>query len=203
MGRIISISREFGSGGRQIGKKLAEKLSVSYLDKEIIHEISKETDLSPDYLEHYSESNLTRNFPITIGRSFGLVYNMLTPSDAVYKQQREVMKRLVSKNDCVIIGRCSDYILRDFDIIRVFIYADMKDKIARCREYGRLDENLNDNEMERKIHKVDKERKEYYEYYTSQDWGDVRHFDLCINTSRFSLDEAVNIIAEAYKDSAR
>lgn len=200
MGKVISISREFSSGGREIGKRLAAKLNLAYYDKEVINEIAKESDLSEDYLEHYSESNLTRNFPITIGHSFGLVYPMLTPSDSVYKHQEEVLKKLADKPDCVIIGRCSDYILKDMDVLRVFIYcSDMDEKVARCKANGHDDEDLSDNALRKKIKKIDADRKEFYEYYTAQKWGDVNNYDICINTNTFSTEEAVEIIARAFE----
>ncbi|MEG1641669.1 MAG: cytidylate kinase-like family protein [Synergistaceae bacterium] len=198
MTKVISISREFASGGREIGKKLAERLSFAYYDKEVINEIAKDTNLSKEYLDHYSESNLTRNFPITIGHSFGLVYPMITPSDEVYKQQIDVMKKLAGEGDCVFIGRCSDYILRNMNILRVFIYSTkMEEKIDRCKAKANVDELISDTELKKRILKVDRDRKEYYEYYTSLTWGDVKNYDLCINTARFSVDEAVEIIAKA------
>ena len=140
MSRIITIGREFGSGGREIGKRIAEGLGIAYYDKEILTEISKRTELAENYVRQVLEQRPITYYPITTGHSF---YVDLDPgvkfANSIYVEQNNVIRDLASRSDCVIVGRCADYILRDMNPLRLFICGDMQHKMARCREKSEVD----------------------------------------------------------------
>ena len=195
MKRIITVSREFGSGGRELGRRLSELLHIAYYDKEIVTEIAKRTSMSEEYVRQITEQKPVMSFPISIGRSF---YRMTDPvldqNQAIFREQHQIIREMADKSDCVIVGRCGDYILRDLNPFRIFVYADMDAKIARCRERGKEDPPLSDKELKQKITKMDKGRAKYYEFYTGQKWGDRLNYDVCINTSGRSIKELAAVL---------
>ncbi len=199
MNRIITIGREFGSGGREFGRRLSEKLGFDYYDQEIIREISKRTSLSEQYVQAIVEHQPSFSFPIHIGRSF---YPSVNPAFeqtmAVYQEQARIITEMAAKSDCVIVGRCADHILKEHKPFRIFVYADMESKIKRCREKGPEDENLSDKELRQKISGIDKKRAKYYEFYTGHPWGNKLNFDLCINTTQTVIKEMVHVIAKLF-----
>lgn len=177
MNRIITISREFGSGGREIGRRLAEHLHFAYYDQEIVKEIAKRTDMAEEYIRNVEERQPVPLLSITIGRTFALSSGAIADqSQAVYTEQSRVIREMAQKSDCVIVGRCADYVLREFSPFRMFIYADMRSKIERCRMKGQEKDVLNDHELQRKILSVDKNRSKYYQFYTEQTWGDKKNY---------------------------
>ncbi len=185
MNRIITISREFGSGGREIGRRLAEKMGIAYYDQEIITELIKRTDFAEEYIRHMDEKAPIPLLPITTARTFGLPTNYVVEQNLkFYKQESKVIQDFAEKSDCVIVGRCADYILREMNPVRLFIYADMESKIARCRKKNKDVETLNDRELRQRIVSVDKKRARYYKFYVDQVWGEKENYDVCINTSR-------------------
>ena len=195
MNRIITIGREFGSGGRELGKRLAELLGIAYYDKEIIEEISKRTQLAESYVQGIVEHRAGVFFPITIGRSFhsaGSDYLMKQVA-SVYAEQTNVLREMAERSDCVIVGRCADHILKDYDPMRIFVYADANSKLLRCREKADENEHLSDAQLRKKMRTVDKNRAKYYHYYTEKEWGHRANYDLCVNTSSVSI----KIVAEA------
>lgn len=192
MNRIITVSREFGSGGREIGRRLAEKMGIAYYDQEIIAELLKRTDFAEEYIRHMDEKNPIPLLPITTARTFGLpANNALEQNLKFYVQESKVIREFAEKSDCVIVGRCADYVLREMNPVRLFVYADMESRIARCRKKNKDEETLNDRELRQKIISVDKKRARYYKFYADQVWGEKENYDLCINTSRFSEIKAI------------
>ena len=135
MNKIITVGREFGSGGRELGKRLADLLHIAYYDKEIVTEIAKKTSLAESYVHQVMEHNPTIYYPITIGHSF---YPMVNPimdlNNSIYVEQSRIIKEMADESDCVIVGRCADYILRERKPMRLFVYADMQFKMDRCRK---------------------------------------------------------------------
>ena len=198
--RIITIGREFGSGGRELGKRIAEKLNIPYYDKEILQEISKKTSLAEEYISQVVENKPVFQYPITIANSFGLYDSDLNRTqNKIFAVQNSVIKELASKSDCVIVGRCADYILRDYNPFRIFVYADMESKIKRCREKKELDRGLSDKKMKRLIKKIDKHRRDYYEFYTGLSWGEKENYDICINTSGKKIKSVVDEIVKIFQ----
>ena len=195
---IITIGREFGSGGRELGRYLAEILGCAYYDREIITEISKRTSLSEKYIQHITEQKPVIPFPIHTGRTFWAVipdYNQ-----SVQQEQHTIIQEMADKSDCVIVGRGADYILRESHPFRLFVYSDMESKIARCRKNESADyqagESLTDKDLARRIEQINKGRAEYYEFYTGQKWGDKANYDLCVNTSSRDIKVLAEVIAK-------
>ena len=187
MNKIITISREFGSGGREIGRRLAEAMKIAYYDQEIVAALIKRTKKAEEYVHYMEKERPLPLLPITTARTFGLPTNYaVTENLNFYMQESKIIQEVAEKSDCVIVGRCADYVLRDKKPIRLFIYADMEYKIVRCKAKGDDIENLADQELRRKILSVDKKRSRYYQFYTNQVWGKKEHYDLCINTSRYA-----------------
>ena len=197
MYRIITIGREFGSGGREIGKRLAEELGFAYYDKEIISAIADRSQLAEDYVNQVVENQIHNYYPITIAVSMNAA-----PEDSVYAVNRsifaaqaEIMEELAQKSDCVIVGRCADHILAEHHPFRIYVYADMAHKIARCRARDEGTEKLSDKELEKRIRSIDKARSQYYRFYTGESHDDRMTYDLGINTSTIAIKDAVKIIA--------
>jgi cytidylate kinase len=200
LNKIITIGREFGSGGRELGKRLSDHLGIAYYDKEIIDEIAKRTQLAEGYVRQVVEQQTALFFPITVGRTFhstGSDY-MLKQLTAVYAEQANVLREMAEKSDCIIVGRCGDYILKDHNPIRLFVYADMDAKVKRCREKADEHENLSDAELIKKIRRVDRDRAKYYRYYTGQEWGNRANYDMCINTSSVPVKELAEALAHLF-----
>ena len=181
MNKIITIGREFGSGGRELGRRLAEELGIAYYDREIIAEIAKRTELSEQYVQQIVEHRPLNLRPITIGHS------MSPDTHPLMKQNREI--------DC---QRCADYILKDKNPLKIFVYADMASKIARCRLKAPENEHLSDHEMRKQIKRIDRNRAKYYEFYTGRKWGDKLNYDLCINTTNTEIKKIVPRIAKLF-----
>lgn len=179
MTKIITIGREIGSGGRTMGKLLAEKLGFAYYDQEVISEIANRTALAESYVKNIVENRSDSVFPIHIMRSFSDPNEELNQS--IFATQRDIIMEVAQMSDCVIVGRCADFILKDLKPFRIFVYADTKSKIARSRSVGYTDGT--DKELKDNLSKIDKNKAKYYHFYTSQKWGEKANYDLCINTS--------------------
>lgn len=184
MHKIITIGREFGSGGRELGRRLSEKLGFAYYDQEIISEISKRTALSEEYIRQITENRPVSSFPIHIGMSFYPADNpVFNQSISVYAEQHKLLQELSERSDCIIVGRCADYILKENDPLRIFVYADKTSKIKRCLEREPDNEKLSEHEIKKHMASIDKNRAKYYEFFSHNKWGSRENYDLMINTS--------------------
>lgn len=200
MNKIITVGREFGSGGRELARRLAQELNFDYYDKEIITEISKHTSLSEEYVKQVVEHRPHYLYPITTGQSISYVGEYAFQQvQTIYGAQSEIIKSMAEKSDCVIVGRCADYILRDYKPCRIFVYANIESRVKRCMERSGEDEKLTEKEMKRHILALDKERAKYYEFYTDRRWGDKLNYDLCINTSFLEIKKLVPEVAKLFK----
>lgn len=200
MAKIITIGREFGSGGRELGKRLADELGIAYYDNEIITEIAKRTKLAEGYVEHVMADSPSALMPITIGKSFYMgVDPIMEQNNSIYREQSLLIQELAEKSDCVIVGRSADYILREKKPFRLFVYAEMPFKMERCRNRAPENENFSDKELKKHILEVDKKRARYYQFFTGQTWGERLNYDLCINTSNAPIKEIVSAIAKLVK----
>ncbi len=200
---VITIARGFGSGGRTIGKLLAQRLNCDYYDNDLIKLASEESGINIELFGRADEKvkvNLFKRY----NRSYGEY--VLSPDSAefvsddnLFNYQAKIIKELAEKQDCIIIGRCADYILKDNpDVLRLFVYADEKTCIKNVTElYG-----MTPADAKKTIDKIDKSRAAYCKYYTNKSWYDVSNYDLCINTSDISFDKAVDIIM-AYIETMR
>lgn len=197
MGKIITIGRQFGSGGREFGKRLSDELGYRYIDKEIICEIAKETSLSEGYVSNIIENSPESVYSISYARtlSFGDNY-YLNQMRSVYSAQNDIINKFAQRENCVIIGRCADYILRNMNPYRIFVYASIESRVARCINRAENSENINLNELRKNINNVDKNRSRYYEFYTGMEWGNIENYDLCINTSGRIIKDLVPVVAK-------
>lgn len=199
MYNVITIARQFGSGGRELGRRLAEKLGFAYYDDEIIAEISKRTSLSEEYVQQIVEHRPVTLMPITIGHSFYPVQHpLMEQSQNIYQEQAQIINEMSEKSPCVIVGCCADYILRQKKLLRLFVFADMQSKIERCRLKGPEEENLTDKQLRRQIQKVEKNRAKYYEFYTGRTWGDKLNYDLLVNTTNTDIRIIVDVICRMF-----
>lgn len=192
--RILTISREFGSGGRSIGKAVAEKLGYSYYDNELVTEIAKESGFAEDFIEKSGEeSNFASPFLYNFSKSFREMYGQTSVEEQLFLTQFNLIKRIAAEENCVIVGRCSDYILRDReDAIHVHIYADEKLRAERIVDvYGEREDS-----PEKRIKDKDKKRKTYYEYYTERKWGDVKNYNICLDTGVLGIEYCIDILVD-------
>ncbi|MBQ8292820.1 MAG: cytidylate kinase-like family protein [Bacilli bacterium] len=200
MNKIITIGREFGSGGREFARRLAETLGYEYYDNEIIMEIAKNTALSEEYVRQVVECEPHKLYPITIGNSFSYVDNYAQQQiQSIYYAQSKILKELAEKSNCIMVGRCADYILREYNPYRIFIYASLDSKIKRCVARNNGSEKYSEKEIKKYIEKIDKQRAKYYEHYTDQKWGNKENYDLCINTTNLVIKDVVDVVAKMLK----
>ena len=192
--RIITISRELGSGGRFIGEEVAKKLGITYYDKNIISEIAEKSGLSPEYIQESAELSPKKGL-----FAYALAGRDITGKsveDMVYEAQRKVILELAEKESCVIIGRNADFILKDRnDVLNVFIYGDMPEKIQRIMGLY----NVEEKEAVKMIADIDKRRMTNYNFYTDQKWGKASNYTLCLNSSEIGYDKCEAIIIECSK----
>ena len=189
--RIITISREFGSGGRFIGEEVAKKLGIAYYDKNMISQIAEKSGLSPEYIQESAE--LSQKKGLLAYALAGRDITGRSVEDMVYEAQRNVILDLAEKESCVIIGRNADYILQDRDdVLNVFIHGDMPEKIQRITRLYNVDEQ----EAVKMMADTDKRRRTNYNFYTDQSWGKASNYTLCLNSSQIGYDRCEKIIVE-------
>lgn len=209
MKKIITISREYGSGGRLIGKLVAEELGYEFYDKEIIDLAAQESGLSPDFIKK-TEQNLSSGFlyNLLLGTSYsGTASNaaqsiaggqILPLVDQVFNAERKIILDLGKKGNCVIVGRCADYILSNSqdinqkDLLNVFVYADVEDKLQRIEELYHEPEQV----AKKNILQIDKRRANHYNTFTENTWGDRKNYDLMINSSTAGIEGTAQIIMD-------
>lgn len=185
---VITIGREYGSGGRFVGRLVAERLGIPFYDNELLAKAAKDSGLSEAIFKNFDEKK--DGF---LGNGIGLYSYDMTLSQKVFLAQFDTIKKIAAEESCVIVGRCADYVLKDYpNLVSVFVCAPMGDKIDRAVKYY----GLNPDKAENLIAKQDKKRKSYYNFYTDREWGKASNYDLCIN-SRVGIESAVDAI-EAY-----
>ena len=173
---VITIARQFGSGGRKIGQQLAEKLDIAYYDKNLLTLVAKESGMDPDIIENLDEkATNSLLYSLSIGAA-------ATLDDVIRK---------ISSDPCVIVGRCADYVLRNReDCVRLFIYADIEKRVEYAvHEYG-----VNSKKAQTFVSRTDKSRANYYNYYSTRKWGDPNNYDLCIDSGKLGIDGTVELI---------
>ncbi len=189
--RIITIGREFGSGGRTIGRRLAEKRGVPCYDREIIEEIAERSGFSKQYIEDKGEYGQ----PLFLGSLFTnrFYYQGQSNEDVIWLYQRQLILDLAEKESCVIVGRCADYVLREReDVLRVFIHADMDVRAHRIvHVYGERD-----TAPEQRLREKDRRRAAYYQFYTDMKWGDARNYHICLDAGKLGIDRCVELLSE-------
>jgi len=184
---VITISREYGSGGRYVGKLVADTLGIKLYDKEFITRLASETGMSESYIEKNEQK---RNVLEALNNGY---YAGLSGSDELFIKEVELIKKIAQNESCVIIGRCADFILKDNkDVINVFLYSSMEDKIKRATTiYG-----IDDKKAKKEINKVNKLRKTHYKHYTGRQWGIPNNYDICINSDKYGVEKTADIICD-------
>lgn len=196
---IISIGRQYGSGGHEIGEKLASKLGVKFYDNALIDRVSKESGLCKEIIMEHDEKPTSSFLYNLVTDPYSINFNRGSVTDMPYGQkiflaQFESVKNIANEGSCVIVGRCADYILKDNEnLISIFIYAD---KDFRLKRIAAENPGLSENNLNGLIDKKDRSRASYYNYYSDNKWGRASSYDLCINSAKTGIDGAVKLIED-------
>lgn len=193
---IVTIGRQFGSGGREIGKKIAQKLNIPYYDKELLAVAAKKSGLALDFLQDMDEKHpRSLLYSLCLGRPNPILGNCnISVEHMAAKAQREAVLHIASQGSCVIVGRSADYILRNESrLFRIFISADMDFRIQRVAKR----DGISIEEARERIKSMDKARSAYYNFNTEQRWGTASNYDLCLNISQWGVDDSVELIFHA------
>ena len=195
---IITIGRQYGSAGYEIGKKLASDLGVKLYDKEMLKRAAKETGLCEELFETHDEKPTNSFLYSLVMDTYSLGFSSGSYADMpinhkVFLAQFDTIKKIAEEESCVMVGRCADYALEDYEnVINIFIYADLDRRIRRvAREF-----DISDAKAKDIIVKNDKKRASYYNYYTNKEWGEAKGYDLCINSAKLGVDGAVELIKQ-------
>lgn len=198
--KIITISREFGSGGRTVGRKVAEKLGIPFYDKELVDQIAMESGFAPKFVEEHGEHSPTGSFFSYAFAPQGVpgIMNGLSTADFLWNIQCNVILQLADQGPCVIVGRNADYILKDRpEALHVYVFADAPYRAERIvRLYGE-----SEKAPEKRLEEKDKRRRVNYQHYTGRTWGQAQNYDLCLDTGVLGEDFCVDVIVKAYEDS--
>ena len=193
--RIITINRMYGSNGRMIGKALAEELEIGFYDKELIEIAARDKNIPFGDLADVDEKRPGAwSFPVNHEIQISQDYRAIPMNDVLFELQRDIILSLSDKEDCVIVGRCANHILQD-RTLSVFIYAPFETRVKNVME--RLDRE--EKSARKLVKRMDKERRSYYEFFTDEKWLDMGQYDLCIDSSKFTTEEIVKILKEAYE----
>ena len=200
---VITIARQYGSGGRTIGEMLAKKLNVHYYDKELMKLASDDSGINEALFVNADEKvKSTKLFHIAKKEYHGELIppesDDFTSTDNLFNYQAKIIRDLAKEESCIFAGRCADYVLEQDhveNLIRIFVYADMDTRIQRAMDVAKIDEK----EAVRRIKRIDKERKEYYRYYTGKDWMNMNNYDLPINASKIDLEQMAVLIKNYLK----
>ena len=195
---IITIGRQYGSGGREVAQKLAQVMNVSFYDKELLAEASKDSGICQEVMETYDEKQGKRSFFSMMGGFQGRVdpgsmYLEMPLNHRIFLAQFDTIRKIADAGPCVIVGRCADYVLRDHEnVLNVFIKASMEERIKRIVRLYELDPM----KAEESIRKADKQRATYYNYYATGNWGDVSNYDICVDTGTLGIEGCVELICK-------
>jgi cytidylate kinase len=195
--RVISIARQFGSGGHDIGKQLAEKLGIPFYDRNLIELASERTGLSPELLERNDERKTNQWLYAGLADSSRTMASAIPPTDITFAVQRDIILDAARDGDCVIVGRCADAILKPTDarVLSVFIAAPFESRVRRKIEIEHLDER----ETTALVRKTDKRRKAYYNFNTGLEWGKPENYDLTVNAATLGIQTVVDLLAALYQ----
>lgn len=195
--KIITINREFGSGGREVGKRLADVLKYKYYDEEVITAIAKESNFDEGYVASMLESGFIWEFPITFGNSFAAFSEPQSNLTRLLVAERRVLLNIAKKDeDCIIVGRNADEILRAYNTFNIFVYADMPSKIARCMKREPEGSHMSEKEMKKHIERIDNNRRRRRQLVGGGKWGAKENYNLCVNTSGCEIKHIVPGVAD-------
>ena len=201
---IITIARQYGSGGHDMGKKLSEELKIPFYDKELLERAAKDSGFCQEIFENYDEKPTNSFLYSLVMDTYSMGYSTAAFAEMplnhkIFLAQFNAIKDIAKEGPCVIVGRCADYALADFpNVVNVYLYADMQSRIARIARRH----DVTDSKAKDLIQKTDKSRASYYNYYTNKKWGEATGYDLCLNTASLGIDGTIHMIREfvAYKE---
>lgn len=202
MNTIITIGRQFGSAGKEIGKKIADECGIPFYDKELLSRAAKESGFCEEMMEIHDERPTSSFLYNLVMDTYSFGYNASSFGDMpishkIFLAQFDTIKKIASEGPCVIVGRCADYALSDYsNVLNVFIYGNEEAKVKRIMEKYNLDANKAKN----MINKMDKQRQSYYNYYSSKKWGRADTYDLCINSSILGIEGTKKLVLQAIED---
>lgn len=202
MNTIITIGRQYGSGGREIGEKLAKRLNIPFYDKELLSRAAKESGFCQEMIENHDERPTNSFLYNLVMDTYSFGYNSssfvdMPISHKIFLAQFDTIKKIANEGACVIVGRCADYALAEYEnCVHVFIHADEEHRVKRIMERN----NLSESKARDAINKKDKQRQSYYNYYSSKKWGRSDTYDLSINSARLGIDGTVNLLAQYVED---
>ncbi len=195
--KIITISREFGSGGREVGKRLADILGFEYYDREIISEVAKIGNFDEKYVEYVGENGFSSGFHLTYGRTLYYPHAQWDNSTKMIIAEQKALTAIAERGkDCIIVGRCADVVLADYKPFNLFIHASMESKLERCKNRMEGDEHLSDAKLLHKIKKIDKNRAKHREAISHIKWGRKEAYHLCVNTTGINPKDITPVIAD-------
>lgn len=201
MKHIITIGRELGSGGRTVGKRIAAMLGIPYYDRELIDEAAEKSGLAPEFIEN-NEQTVSGGYlyKLGMGMSYGYRSPVLSLPGQIYIAQAKVIKQFADQGPCVIVGRCADFVLKNYEnVFKVFLYADLEHRIQRAVTHYGMDEKT----VKKEILKSDKARARHYNLFTDRTWGDRKNYDLMLNSGAIGIEKCAGIICdilERYKE---
>lgn len=191
---VIVLSREYGSGGRYVGRLIADKLGIKLYDKEFVIKVAEETGLAEEYIE---ENEQKRTILSQLNNGY---YSEFNNSDELFAKESELIREIADKESCVIIGRCADSILADKNnVVKVFIYSDMENKIKRATTYY----GMNKEKAKKEINRIDKQRGNHYKYYTGKEWKDFANYDICVNSDALGVEKTADMICEMVEEKEK
>ena len=191
MKKIITISREFGSGGHDIGMEVAKRLDIPFYDHEIVDKAVAESGFTKEFVEEHGEYSSLSSVLLGTSAPFDSYYYAEDPQDKIFKIQRRIITKFAQEGPCVIVGRCADYALEDNPYaVSVFIKASLDERVQRIKRIY----ELNDSKAADLIQKTDKRRASYYNYYSSKKWGEAKSYNLCIDSGLVGVDGAIDMI---------
>ena len=201
MKKVITIGRQYGSGGHDIGELVAQKLGYTFYDKKLVEIAAKNSNISDEAIESIDEKATSSLLYSLVSGSYsirgmnGPLYSVMPLNDRRFIAQSDVIKNVAAKENSVIVGRCADYVLedaKDIELINIFIYSPMEERIKRISKIF----DLTEKQAKDKIQKSDKQRKTYYSYYSNRDWGKMSNYDLCINSAKSGIEKTADMIVE-------
>lgn len=204
MSKVITIGRQFGSAGHDIGELIAKELGFEFYDKELVEMAAKKSNISNETLKDFDEKATSSLLYSLASGSYsvrgmsGPLYYEMPINDKLFIAQSDIIKSVAQKGDCVIVGRCADYVLEEaegVDVCNVFIYAPLDYRVQRVMDaFG-----INQKQAKDRVIKTDKQRKTYYNYYSNMDWGAMENYDICINTAKIGIENSAKIIIDYIK----
>lgn len=199
MSLVITIGRQFGSGGRDVGEKIAAALGIPFYDKELVEMAAQKSDISHEALKEVDERATSSFLYSLAGGNFSMrginapLYYEMPINDKLFIAQAEVIKSLAKEGSCVIVGRCADYVLEseeNVDLLNIFVYGSVDYRTKRVMNALKLPQS----KARERVMKTDKQRRTYYDYYTSKDWGVMSNYDICLNTEKIGIDNAADLV---------